>query len=96
MMPRFAITERLTLQRAILHWGREAQLEQAVEEMAETIVAIQHHKRGRDDDGLVEEAADLCVMAEQLRIMAGDAAVDEKIHEKMDRLRHRLDEEQGD
>lgn len=70
---------------AIRTWGVHSQLDQAIEEAAELILAIRHFQRGRIDLGpVIEEAADCAVMVDQLRIILGaerfDAVKDRKIH----------------
>jgi len=66
---------------AIEQWGETAQLDQAIEECAELIVAINKYKRvafygdsGTAEDaiaGVKEEAADVLIMLEQLAEMYG-------------------------
>ena len=85
------IDERTTLD-AVLKWGVEDQVEQAIEEMAELTVALQHAKRAREGaaENMVEEIADVFIMMAQLRQVVGPELVDEWIRAKMVRLRERI------
>lgn len=90
--------------RAINTYGREAQMRQCIEEMAELTQAICKHRRAleKDDIGfleydaafrnLVEETADVYVMIQQMIIMVGEEKVKEQIDFKIDRLQKRLEE----
>ncbi len=84
-------------QKAVKHYGKEAQLRQLQEECAELIVAISHYLRNNSDEhkeNLLEEIADLKVMFEQLPFILenGDDMVRiSKIrHDKIVRLRKRI------
>jgi len=81
--------------RAIQKWGASAQYIMVIEECAEFIHQITRILRGSADSGKVaEELADIEIMIEQFRILQPDVAVQADIikHEKLDRLRERLDE----
>lgn len=68
-------------------WGAEAQIDQAIEECAELIVALRHARRGRCGAAEVaEEIADVEIMMGQLRVVFGSAAVDTAKQSKLDRL----------
>jgi len=82
-----------TLQEAIDTWGIEAQADMAEEEAAEFIAASKHFKRGKTDmSAVVDELADLRIMQEQLSMFIGQERVDQRVTEKMDRLRERLED----
>lgn len=52
---------------AVDTYGKEAQLNQAFEEMAELMVTINHWRRGRaKEDDVLSEIADVAIMCEQL------------------------------
>ena len=54
-------------------WGVSSQLDFMIEECSELVVAIQHWKRDRVNDGKVaEEIADVEIMCEQLRALFCD------------------------
>ena len=54
-------------------WGVSSQLDFMIEECSELVVAIQHWKRDRVNDGKVaEEIADVEIMCEQLRVLFRD------------------------
>jgi len=58
--------------RAVDSWGVDSQLDMAVEESAEFIVAIQHLRRNNKPEtveNLYEEIADVELMVEQVKFM---------------------------
>lgn len=71
------------------------QLEQAIEEASEFILAAQKVKRFRDEsdrwDNLRDETGDLLIMMEQMRGYLGMELVDESIDFKLDRELERLE-----
>ncbi len=79
-----------TYKRAITAWGIESQLWMAVEECGELLAALNQHQRGRNVD-VCGEIADVTIMCRQLAIVFGEGEVDEAIHNKLVRLRSRLD-----
>lgn len=86
--------DRRTLEAAVNTWGVSTQLDMAVEECAEFVVAVQHHDRDRADaDDVLDEVADLRIMVEQLSVVFGEDAVRRRTQQKMDRLRERLADE---
>ena len=82
-------------QRAREAWGDEAQIDMAIEEMAELTVALMHFKRGREHNAL-EELADVKNMIVQLDDIFSDNAVEIENwrQEKLARLSGRLDAEE--
>jgi NTP pyrophosphatase (non-canonical NTP hydrolase) len=80
--------------REVLHaWGRDAQINMAVEECAELVQALCHYRRQRCSAADVcNEIADVWILVLQLRAMFGEHLVMEKFRAKMHRLRLRLDE----
>lgn len=81
------------------HYGEEKQMEQAVEEMAELIQAIQKYKKLNSDNrylSYIEEMADVCIVLSQLQhlLPVRDKNLFDKIFEgKIDRQLRRIDEE---
>lgn len=82
-------------QRALDEWGEYSQLDQAVEEMAELILAINKYKRTNMDLGkkkdeimenLIEEIADVKMCIEQLEMMLGKGKVNDMLDKKMDKF----------
>ena len=54
--------------RAVNHYGIESQIDMAIEEMAELIVALRHFRRGRNDGSeALQEMADVFITLHQLR-----------------------------
>lgn len=85
--------DRATFEAAVRAWGLSAQVDMAVEECGELIVALSQYQRGRvEREDVVDEVADVRIMFEQLRAFTNPEAVDERVAEKMDRLRERLPE----
>lgn len=91
---------REILARAINTYGKSAQLDMVVEEMAELTKAISKLRRAGSDaetraamENIAEEAADVQIMLDQLRMMFGiiTAPIEE---EKLIRLAGRLDHSQ--
>lgn len=89
----FGDRDRETFDRAVDEWGVGAQVDMAIEELAETIVVLRHVDRGKADvDDVVDELADVRIMYEQLARYFGRDGVERRVVEKMDRLRERLPE----
>lgn len=85
--------DRHILEAAINHWGPEAQIHLAQEELAELIVRLSQSVRRRCHvDEVAEEIADVEIMCSQLRLIFGDARVDEIKKAKLQRLRDRINE----
>lgn len=84
-----------TLERAIEYYGKDMQLNVAIEELSELIKEICKHKRGEDNlDNIIEEMADCRIMMAQLQIILGIKIhqLHARINQKMVRLEKRLDE----
>lgn len=86
------------LEKAIDTYGIEEQLLQTVEECAELIQAINKWRREkgwveRKDalDHLAEEAADVIIMMEQIKIILGETKINWWIDFKLQRLAERLE-----
>lgn len=82
-----------TLEKALKHFGTNAQILKLCEECAELITAINHCKDGRDKASHVaEEIADVSIMLEQMRIAFGIGANEVKrwIEDKLERLEERI------
>ena len=81
--------------RAIEKWGEFSQLDQALEEMAELMLAINKYKRLKMDlkdkekqimDNLIEEIADVKMCIEQLEMIYGKKNVEETLEKKMQKF----------
>jgi len=74
---------------AIGLWGEEAQLDVAIEECAELIKAICKRKRGDAfaEEKILEEAADVAIMIEQLKVMFGINEFNNVYAQKLDRIK---------
>lgn len=86
------------LNKVIDTYGIEGQLLQAAEECAELIQAINKWRRAKDleeikdaVDHLAEEAADVIIMTEQIKIMVGEPKINWWIEFKLHRLEERLE-----
>lgn len=87
---------RQTLAEAVCTYGQDAQLKIAIEEMSELTKAICKFFRAGNDPAqrrvtrvnIIEEAADVQIMLDQIRIMFGSTAAVEE--QKLERLRERL------
>ena len=80
---------------AVYWWGKEAQTDMMIEEMAELTQAILHERRGRDHN-IAEEMADVKIMLAQMEIIFQNAGeVEQRFREKVARLDQRLQERRG-
>lgn len=87
--------ERATLKRAFDKWGENAQIGMAMEELAETITALNHFQRGRVPIGrVIEEFADSIVCVGQVLATKGDpflAGLEAAVCDALDKLSAKLD-----
>ena len=91
--PLFDDQDRETFRAAVATWGVDAQFDMAEEEAAEFIVTSKHYAREKVGRlALVDELADIRIIQEQLAEYIGRKRVEERIQEKMDQLRERLDQ----
>lgn len=82
-----------TLEKALKHYGVDAQILKLCEECSELITAIAHCREKRDKASHVaEEIADVSIMLEQMRIAFGIGAneVNRWIEDKLERLEERI------
>ncbi len=74
-------------QRTLKKWGEQAQFDQAIEECAELIAALQHFARGKvDRDAVINELADVYLMVGQLMYMFGEAELEAAVQKKIAKL----------
>ena len=87
------MTEQELYKRAIDKWGALSQMEMAVEEFAEAIVAIKHyvrHNRPANRPDLIDELVDAEIMATQMKMIFGGEEWDRIHQEKLARLERKL------
>lgn len=87
-----------TLEKAIEVYGKDMQLNVAIEEFSELIKEICKHKRGEDNrDNILEEMADCYIMMNQIEIIFDIKAKDiiTVVEEKLARLEKRLEEKES-
>lgn len=79
-------------QAAIARHGEAKQVMMAVEECGELLTSLSQHSRGRvPSAAVVEEAADVIIMATQVGMMFGlEGELENAIISKLERLRGRL------
>jgi hypothetical protein len=87
-----------TLEKAIEVYGKDMQLNVAIEEFSEIIKEICKHKRGEDNlDNIIEEMADCYIMLQQMEIIFN--IIPNKLIsttlKKLDRLAKRLAEQES-
>jgi DNA helicase IV len=78
---------------AIETYGKEEQLNIAIEELSELIKEICKHKRGEDNIcAIVEEMADCYIMLEQMKMIfeLDDGRIIHEMNRKTERLKKRL------
>lgn len=87
------------LWRIVTNYTYEQQRDIFVEECAEGIKAVMKCKRansseeyGKATENLIEEVADVLIMAEQMRLYLGESAVDKVITAKLERQIDRIEE----
>lgn len=79
------------LKRALLTFGARRQRTKMCEEMAELSVALHHFEDGKAEPGQVmDELADVLIMANQMRLHFGAAQVDAAVEYKIERLKKRI------
>lgn len=81
------------LETAIKTYGKDMQLNVAIEEFSELIKEICKNKRGRENiESITEEMADCYIMLEQLVLIFGieNDEINRVISEKLTRLEERL------
>ena len=84
-----------TLEKAIETYGKDMQLNVAVEELSELIKEICKNKRGADNrEAIIEEMADCYIMLHQLALIFGieRPELDKTINFKIARLAKKLKE----
>lgn len=74
----------------ITKFGFDAQKAMAIEECAELINALCKEKRGRADEDIITEIADVQIMCEQLAIIYGKEKVRQERLRKLLRLHKRI------
>ena len=82
--------------KAIQHYGETIQMFVAIEEMSELTKELTKHMRGEDNkEAMTEEIADVYIMIEQVMYMNEISLNDvvEKMHEKLNKLKERMDKE---
>lgn len=86
--------QKTVLVHAINHFGVEANIDKALEEMGELTTELSRRRLARyDKKKVAEEIADVLITVEKLRIIFGGSRVDEIVEEKLARLE---DEMAGD
>lgn len=81
---------------AIQHYGRDSQMDKAIEEMSELTKAICDFKREetvQNTVNVIEETADVWIMVAQMMIIFGAGEVDNMIEVKLTRLKERIEDE---
>lgn len=88
-----------TLEKTIAIYGKDMQLNVAIEEFSELIKEICKHKRGEDNrDNIIEEMADCYIMLRQMEIIFDITPyeIEKAMHEKKARLAERLAESEDE
>lgn len=79
--------QKSVLVHAINHFGVEANIDKALEEMGELTTELSRRRLSRyDKDKVAEEIADVLITVEKLRIIFGASKVDGCVAEKLERL----------
>lgn len=93
------ITDNKTIEQAAIDkYGKTLQMVVAIEELSELIKELTKNIRGKNNhDAIVEEIADVYIMLDQVMMM-NDIwlnEVVEKMHEKLNRLKERMQVDDG-
>lgn len=86
--------EKETCQRAIDKWGKQFQINMAIEECSELITKLIKRKRsvnGATDEEICDEIADVEIMMGQLRLIFDSSLIDKRKKYKINRLLRLLD-----
>ncbi len=80
-----------TLKAALSYYGSDRQMAKMTEECAELIVALHHFAGSKiGSAAVIEEIADVLIMANQMRLLFGRAQVDAAVAYKVERLARRM------
>lgn len=80
------------LVKAIDHYGQDAQILKAVEECNELATSLMHYRSGKvEKEAVVQEIADVLVVANQLRLIFGPKETELAIEAKVERLASRME-----
>lgn len=80
------------LKKTIEKFGNDAQLDQAIEECSELILALCKYKRYSDNiteeiyDNVIEEIADVQIMIDQLKFMFDEKVIEQCKEKKINKL----------
>lgn len=84
--------QKTVLVHAINHFGVEANIDKALEEMGELTTELSRRRLARyDKEKVAEEIADVLITVEKLRIIFGGSLVDEIVEKKLARLENEMD-----
>lgn len=89
----------LRIEQIAAHYGVTSQVDIAIEECGELIQAVCKFRRGYSEErytNLLEEIADVYIMARQLRFLFGYEEIDRIVNEKLDRQMRRISDENTD
>lgn len=78
---------RETCNEALLHFGGDAQVRKAMEELAELLTALARYPKRAFLDDIAEEIADVLIVARQLAILVGEDRVEAALPRKLEKLR---------
>lgn len=93
-MPQMPPDPKCVFMNAVRMWGKEAQTDMMIEEMAELTKEIMNERRGRDHN-IAEEMADVQIMLSQMEIVFANGEELARIYwEKVARLDQRLKDRQ--
>lgn len=86
--------EKYIFEKAMAHYGPEAQIKMLYEEMAELQLAVCKNGRGTDNlDNIAEEIADVGIMLDQMRLLFNVGPMSEvKRGDKVARLAEGMDQ----
>ena len=84
---------QVTSAKAISAFGRETQIEKAIEESLELGLVLTHYLKGKATEAeVIDEVADINIIAEQMRQVFGAHKVEDRIDVKLNRLNGLINE----
>ena len=90
------VNELVVLQLAIEEFGKQEQIDMAIEECAELINALEKLRRNRVEPiDVITEIADVQIMTQQLAYMFGEKEVAAERTRKVERLKGRIEKHKG-
>lgn len=85
--------EKAIMQKAIQHYGETTEIIVCIEELSELTKELTKHLRDNEHSiyGIIEEAADVSIVLDEIKLIFGSAGIESVRAEKLKRLEGRID-----